>query len=201
VVGTGVAGRNRVETEGLIGFFLNSLALRTRLDGDPTFSELTRRVRETALGAYAHQDAPFERLVEALKLERDLSRNPLFQVWFILQNTPRASLTLPGLTISPVAVSHETARFDLAVGVEETPQGLDGWIEYSSELFEATTVKQMAGQLAALLERVASAPESRLSELAEMLRAMERERVEESRQSYRKTTRESLSQIKRRPAR
>src|ERR1019366_5941210 len=109
IVGTPVANRNRLETEGLIGFFVNALVLRTDLSGNPSFRELLRRVRQVCLGAYSHQDLPFDRLVEELHLKRDLSRNPLFQVMFALQNAPLRALELPGLTLSPVERDSETA--------------------------------------------------------------------------------------------
>src|SRR5207245_1139841 len=121
--------------EGLIGFFVNTLALRTDLSGNPSFHELLGRVRETTLGAYAHQDLPFERLVEVLQPERDLRYTPLFQVMFALQNTPMPALDLAGLTISPVPISSQTAKFDLTLTMLETDQGLSGWFEYNTDLF------------------------------------------------------------------
>lgn len=193
VVGTGVAGRNRVETEGLIGFFLNNLVLRTDVSGDPAFDELLERVRETALGAYAHQDLPFEKLVESLRPARDPSRNPLFQVWFILQNTPSASLKLPGLELRAIPSAHETSRFDLSAGIEETERGLEGWLEYNRDLFTDVTIKRMVRQYVALLQRVAETPAIKLSELRAQWQADEQ-------QAYQQTTRVKMRQIKRQPA-
>ena len=116
VVGSPIAGRTRAETEGLIGFFVNTLVLRTDLSGDPTFRELLGRVREAALGAYAHQDLPFEKLVEELGPERSLSHTPLFQVMFLLHNAPGEDLALPELSVAPLTVEADTAKFDLTLG-------------------------------------------------------------------------------------
>jgi hypothetical protein len=115
VVGTPIAGRNQLATEGLIGLFVNTLVLRTNLSGNPTFSELLGRVREVTLSAYAHQDLPFEKLVEELQPERDMSRSPLFQVMFVLQNASAETLQLPGLEASEVGGGDETAKFDLTL--------------------------------------------------------------------------------------
>src|SRR6201991_4534612 len=124
VVGTDIAGRNRAETEHLIGFFINQLVMRPDLSGGPTFTELVKRVREVCLGAYAHQDVPFEKLVEELQPERDLSRSPLFQIMFILQNTPRETLQLSDLTLSSQAQPATIAKLDLLLSVMEGEQGL-----------------------------------------------------------------------------
>ncbi|HKG78816.1 MAG TPA: condensation domain-containing protein, partial [Pyrinomonadaceae bacterium] len=140
VVGSPIAGRTRAEVEHLIGFFVNTLVLRTDLSGGPSFRELLGRVRETALGAYAHQDVPFEKLVEELQPERDLSRSPLFQVMFALQNAPQESLRLEGLTLSRVRVETEIAKFDLLLNMEDTEQGIKGALEYNTDLFERETV-------------------------------------------------------------
>ena len=198
VVGTGVANRNRVETEKLLGFFLNSLALRTRFDGDPAFRELLERVRETSLEAYAHQELPFDVLVDSLKLERDLHRNPLFQVWFILQNTPTSYLTLPGLTLEPADVEPTTARFDLAVGVTETPHGLSGWIEYKTDLFDKATINKMIAQYEALLWHVVKAPDERLSELKLILHATGMRHRLSQEHEYKKALHQKLRDVKRR---
>ncbi|WP_414590177.1 condensation domain-containing protein, partial [Scytonema sp. PCC 10023] len=124
VVGTDIANRNRSEIEPLIGFFVNQLVLRTNISGEPSFAELCNRVRETALSAYAHQDLPFEKLVQVVHPERDPSRSPIFQTKFVLQNAPMETLELPGLTLTPVEMASVTAKFDLTVSMQETQQGL-----------------------------------------------------------------------------
>ncbi|MCI0489790.1 MAG: amino acid adenylation domain-containing protein, partial [Blastocatellia bacterium] len=134
VVATGIANRSRGETEGLIGFFVNMLVLRTDLSGNPTFMDLLAREREVTLGAYAHQDLPFARLVEALQPERNLGGNPLFQVVFVLQNAPMPALTLEGLTISPVVLESRTTHFDLTLEMLPTEEGLIGALDYSTDL-------------------------------------------------------------------
>ncbi|HEX5718866.1 MAG TPA: condensation domain-containing protein, partial [Thermoanaerobaculia bacterium] len=165
VVGTPIAGRNRRETESLIGFFVNTLVLRTDLGGDPTASELLGRVRQTALSGYAHQDVPFERLVEELQPERDLSFHPLFQVVFVLQNAPRGSFELPGLTLTPLAAEGETAKFDLTLSLQETAAGLQGSLEHNTDLFDGATLERWLGSFRVLLEGMIEAPGHRLSKL------------------------------------
>jgi len=174
VVGSPVAGRTRPDIEGLIGFFVNTLALRSDLSGNPTFRELLGRVRETTLGAYAHQDLPFERLVEALQPERDLRYTPLFQVVFALQNAPVPTLDLAGLTISPVSVSSQTAKFDLTLMMIETEQGLSGWFEYSTDLFDSATIAAMAARFHTLLAGIVADPDRRVDDLP-LLTDVERE--------------------------
>jgi amino acid adenylation domain-containing protein len=165
VVGTPVAGRTRVEMEPLIGLFVNTLALRTDLSGDPTFGELLARVRGTALGAYAHQDVPFEKLVEELQPERSLSHAPIFQVMIMLQNTPRPALTMAGLPLGRVDVDTATAKFDLTLLLEERDGGITAQWEYSTDLFDAETVERMAGHFETLLEGAAADPTRRISGL------------------------------------
>ena len=135
VVGTDIANRNRSEIESLIGFFTNQLVLRADFSGNPTFKELLRRVREVTLGAYAHQDLPFEKLVEVLQLERMLDRNPLFQVMFVFQNTPMQDLELPGLSMRTLEIDEGTTAFDLTLTMEETDEGIRGSMRYSTDLF------------------------------------------------------------------
>jgi len=165
IVGTPIANRNRLEIEGLIGFFVNTLVVRSDLSGNPSFRELLQRVREVCLGAYAHQDLPFERLVEELHLERNLGRNPLFQVMFVLQNASMQTIVLPGLTLSPVEVDNGTAHFDLTLHIADTEQGLLETLSYNTDLFEADTITRMLGHFRTLLEEVVGNPESRLSDL------------------------------------
>src|SRR5207249_7401033 len=126
-------------------FFVNTLVLRTDLSGDSTFRELLGRVREVALGAYAHQDLPFERLVEALQPERHLSLTPLFQVMFALQNAPLPALELPDLTLRSLELESTMAKFDLSLSMQEDAQRLEGAIEYNRDLFEAATIGRMLG--------------------------------------------------------
>jgi amino acid adenylation domain-containing protein len=165
IVGTPIANRNRLETEGLIGFFVNALVLRTDVSGNPSFQELLRRVREVCLGAYGHQDLPFDRLVEELHVKRDLSRNPLFQVMFVMHNAPLRTVELPGLTLSPVEGDSETAHFDLTLQIMDTEQGLTAAFVYNADLFEAGTIARMLGNFGTLLEAMVADPEQRLSDL------------------------------------
>ena len=175
-LGALIANRNRVECEGLIGFFVNTLVLRTDLAGDPSFHALLMRVREVTLGAYEHQDVPYEKLLEALRPTRDLSRNALFQVMFVFHNTPQQVLELPGLSMSPLEIDPGVARFDVTLDCSETPEGLRCRFEYSTDLFEAATIAYMARHLQTLLEGIVTNPEQRLSWLP-LLTSDERQRV------------------------
>jgi amino acid adenylation domain-containing protein len=170
VVGTAVAGRTRAEIEGLIGFFVNTLAIRTDLSGNPSFVELIKRVADVCLEAYAHQDVPFEKLVEELGIERDLSRTPVFQVMMVLQNTAVEELEMSGLRLSSVERGDEseptrTAKFDLLLALNEKGDELEGTLEYSVDLFDRETIARMARQFERVLQAVAEDEESRLSEL------------------------------------
>lgn len=176
VVGTPIAGRNRAEIEALIGFFINTLALRTDLSGNPTFKELLARVRETAIGAYAHQDLPFEKLVEELHPERDLGRNPLFQVMFQFQNTSNSRLDLIGLTVTPLDVSTATAKFDLMLAVREENGELACVIEYSTGLFGGETIARLLDHYATLLAGIVANPGERIASLP-LMAAAERRQV------------------------
>ncbi|MEH1928141.1 non-ribosomal peptide synthetase [Nostoc sp.] len=165
-VGSPIANRNRSELEGLIGFFVNSLVLRTDFSGNPTFRELLNRVREVTLGAYSHQDLPFEKLVEELHPERDLSYHPFFQVVFSLQNTPIETLELPGLTLSVFEFDSKTAKLDLEFHLWQDLDSLKGQMVYSTDLFDDTTITRMLRHFQTLLESIVGNPELRLSDLS-----------------------------------
>ncbi|NTX02061.1 non-ribosomal peptide synthetase, partial [Myxococcus sp. CA040A] len=161
-VGAPIAGRTRTETEGLIGCFVNTLVLRGRVKREETFAGLVKQVRETTLGAYAHQDVPFEKLVEELQPERDLSRSPLFQVTLTLQNTPVTELRQEGLTLKGMPAEGTTSKFDLSLVVEEAEDGVAVVANYNSDLFERRTVEVMVEHLRVLLEAGVARPEARL---------------------------------------
>jgi amino acid adenylation domain-containing protein len=176
VVGSTIAGRTHRDLEELIGFFVNTLALRTNLSGNPGFRELLHRVKETTLGAYAHQDVPFEKLLEELQPVRDPSRQPLMQVFFSLQNVPQERLQLPGLELHRIGGERSTAKFDLALYMQETAGRLQAWFEYAADLFEPSTIERWAGHTRMLLEAAAAHPEACIGELP-MLGQEERDRL------------------------
>jgi amino acid adenylation domain-containing protein len=166
VVGSPIANRNSKSVEPLMGFFANTLAFRGNLSGNPSFREFHEQVRQTTLSAYAHQDLPFEMLVEKLQLDRDLSRNPLVQVLFSLQNTPQSSSNLSGLIIENMPLPLDVrARFDLEVNYWEIPGGLEGVWCYNSDLFDATTITRIGEHFQTLLQAIVANQEMRISEL------------------------------------
>lgn len=165
VVGAPVANRTCDELEVLIGFFVNTLVLRTDLSGNPTVQELLARVREVTLGAYSHQDLPFEMLVNELHPKRDLSLNPIFQTTFALQNAPMRTLELPGLTLSRQELDFKVAQFDLELHLWESSEGISGFIGYSTDLFDAATINRMAGHFQTLVEGIARDPRLRVAQL------------------------------------
>lgn len=165
LVGTPIANRNRKEIEGLIGFFVNTLVLRSNMAGNPTFREFLKQIRQVALGAFAHQDLPFEKLVEELRPERDMSRAPLFQVLFVQQNVPKQSFQMPELTIRPLPLDNQLAKFDLALFMDDGRDEIFGGFEYNTDLFEKTTVTRMIQHFQVLLEGIAAHPDERLSNL------------------------------------
>ena len=175
-IGSPIANRTRTELEGLIGFFVNTLVLRSDLDGDPTFRDALARVREVMFEAHTHQDLPFEQLVEELQPVRDPSRNPLFQVMFVLQNTPMSAIELPELSVRPIIAHNATAKFDLWLGLTEGAQGVAGGLEYNSDLFDDTTIGRLRSHLLTLLEGIAADPARRLSDLP-LLRVAERQQL------------------------
>ncbi|HYO14112.1 MAG TPA: amino acid adenylation domain-containing protein, partial [Thermoanaerobaculia bacterium] len=176
VVGSPIAGRNRREVEDLIGFFVNTLPLRTGLGGDPGFRELLARVRSETLAAWAHQEVPFARLVEELAPARSLAHAPLFQVLFVLQNAPLGTIGLPGLLVEPLPLPAETVQLDLAVGLEEVGESLSGVFDSSRDLFDAATIGRLAGHFEVLLAGAVAAPDTVLSALP-LLTAGERHQL------------------------
>ncbi|HZN09468.1 MAG TPA: condensation domain-containing protein, partial [Pyrinomonadaceae bacterium] len=176
LIGTPVANRNEIDLEPLIGFFVNTLVLRTDLSGNPTVRDLLARVRETSLGAYMHQELPFEELIKSLQPERDLSRSPLFQVMFTYQNLTRSEVELPGLKLTPLPTESPTAKFDLTLLITETEDRLQATLEYNRNLFEPATANRLLQRYERLLSSAVANVERRVSEL-EMFSAAEREQV------------------------
>ncbi len=162
VVGSPIANRVTSELNRMIGFFCNTMALRTRLGGNPSFREVCRRVRTTALGAYEHQELPFERIVEHLNVVRDPSYNPIFQVNFRAQDGRRPLVELSGTRVSPVGVDIGFSRFDLALELQVEDERLSGYFEYDRDLFDPQSAARFADDLTALLEQVLSEPDTRI---------------------------------------
>jgi hypothetical protein len=166
VVGSPIANRNRAEIEDLVGFFVNMLVLRTDFSGDPNFGELLKRVREISLAAFTHCDMPFEKLVEELHPERDMSRNPLFQVVFAFQDTLGGRWELPGLTLDWAETENGVVRFDLTLFMADMEQGLAGRVNYNTDLYDAETITQMMEHFVTILEQVTAHPEIRLLDIS-----------------------------------
>ena len=177
VVGVPIAGRNRPELENVIGLFINMLAMRTDLSGNPTFRELLVRVREAAVGAYEHQDLPFEKLVEVMQPERDTSYSPLFQVMFHLGNLEMPSYNLPGLTLTPLEAETGTSKFDLTLDLTESAAGLKGFFDYSTDLFDPVTIQRLSERFQILLQAVVADPETRIASLPLLSEAEENQLV------------------------
>ena len=175
-VGTPIANRNRTEIEGLIGFFVNTLVLRNNLEENCTFRELLLQVKEVTLGAYAHQDLPFEKLVEELQPERSINHNPIFQVMFALQNAPMPEIQLSDLTLSLVDIESGTAQFDLSLSIVETDAELIASFEYDTDLFDAEIIVRMAAHFQTLLEGVVVNPDVSISTLS-LLTQTERQQL------------------------
>ncbi|MBD2183513.1 amino acid adenylation domain-containing protein [Planktothrix sp. FACHB-1355] len=198
VVGTDIANRNQAETEGLIGFFVNQLVLRTNVSGNPTFRELLAQVRRVTLEAHAHQDLPFDKLVEALNPERSLNRAPLFQVKLVMQNVPTPPLELPGLTLGFLEVDNGTSEFDLLLNVMETEEQLIGLVlAYKTDLFEDSTIARILARLETLLDNIVAQPNINLNALKEILSEADRLQQSIQEQEYQKTVGQKLSNIKR----
>ncbi len=176
-VGMPIANRNQKELEPMVGFFINTLVLRNDLSGNPAFSTLLNKVKEQTLAAFAHQEVPFEQIVERVESERNLSRSPVFQVVFNMQNTPEApDLDLAGLSLEFEAPGHDLSRFDLTISVNETRDGLQIALSWCSDLFSRDTINRMAGHYKTLLEAIAANPDEKIAQL-EMLTAQEKQQL------------------------
>lgn len=165
-IGSPIANRNQTEIENLIGFFVNTLVLKTDLSGNPTFRDLLQRVKEVTLGAYAHQDVPFEKLVDAIQPNRDTSHTPLFQVMFLLQNMPSQEMKLQGLTFEQINIETNTSNFDVTLAMEEHEGRLFGGFEYNTDLFDETTIHRMSRHFELLLQAIVSHPDTPIAELS-----------------------------------
>lgn len=196
VVGTDVANRTHKEIEGLIGFFVNSLVLRVDLQGNPHFRDLLQQVREVTLEAYAHQDVPFEKLVEVLQPERNLSYNPLYQAKLVLQSMPTSSVEFPGVKVSMQEINNNTARFDLLLNIIESEHCLMGYFEYNTDIFEAATISEMGNLFEILLQSITTAPDSKLSTVEEMLAKEQKQRYAVKSHELKRMSKQKLRSIK-----
>ena len=196
VVGTDIANRTQASTEQMIGFFVNLLPLRIRLSAQATFREIVRQVCATVLDAYAHQDLPFDKLVEALQLERKPGQIPLINVLFVLNNMPQPSLTLPNVAISPVDIEVQTAKFDVALFLMERGEEFVGYVNYRTELFDAEIIAALVRHFEVLLHSIVAAPETAV-ELLEMLTAQEKEQACNSERAREQIERRELRRSKR----
>jgi amino acid adenylation domain-containing protein len=176
LIGSPIANRNRPELEGMLGLFVNTLVLRNNLSGNPSFRELLHRVRKVTLDAYTHQDLPFEILVEQLQPERNLNRNPLYDVMFVLQNTPNSVQEVSGLTLRSLEFDSGTAQLDIFLSMSESEEGLTGWLEYNTDIFDSITISQFLQNFQTLLENIVANPEQHLSELS-LLKTCEQEEL------------------------
>ena len=198
VVGSNVANRSHQKMEDLIGFFINQLVLRTDLSGNPTFRELMVRVRDVALGAYANQDVPFEKVVDALKPERSLARQPLFQFKIDLQNAPVSSLHLPGFTLGPLDIVITVTHTDVTLSMLDSGDVITGFIQYSTDLFDHSTIKRMLDHYHMILNRVVTEPEVQLSTLKEMIAEADVQHRTTKEEEYKDFRQRKLKNIKRR---
>ncbi|HEX6719209.1 MAG TPA: condensation domain-containing protein, partial [Pyrinomonadaceae bacterium] len=196
VVGTDVANRNRGEVEGLIGFFVNQLVLRTNVGGNPTLRELLGRVRDVALGAYAHQDVPFDRVVDAVKPERNLQYPPLFQIKIIHQDTSGLYFDLPGMRMTLLDIEVENIEMDLILILMESKDKLTGWLNYNADLFHPAAIAEMGRHFEILLEGVAERPETSCQELRELITVSDREYKIAAEQKLAKSNLKKLKNIK-----
>jgi len=199
VVGTDVANRGRVETENLIGFFVNQLVLRTQISSDLTFEQLLARVRDVTLEAYANQDLPFEKVVEILNPDRSLTHAPLFQVKLILNHAATEGLMLPPLELKLLNPERTTAQLDITFPLWETSEGIGGWMNYNTDLFDAATMDRFSRLFEKLLDAVVQQPRATVSELKSMLAEQTRREQVEREKQFAQSSRLRLTQAKRKP--
>ncbi|MEH2037880.1 amino acid adenylation domain-containing protein [Nostoc sp.] len=197
VIGTDIANRSQGETEGLIGFFVNQLVLRTKFDSNPSFQEILERVRAVTLDAYAHQDLPFDKLVEAINPERNLHITPLFQVKLIFQNTPTTALNISGLTFHPLEMKTKTATFDLLFDIRDTEHGLIGLLKYSTDLFAAKTITRMLKHFETILSEIVNKPTAKINEIKEILAKADKQDQLTQEINYQNSLQQKLSNIRR----
>jgi hypothetical protein len=190
LVGSAIANRNHSDLEGLIGFFVNTLVLRTELSNNPSFRELLQRVRKIALEAYTHQDIPFDSIVQAIQPERNLKRNPFFQVWFVLQNAPQSEFKLSGLNLTLLEEESGVVRHDLKLECNKTSTEIHGFFEYKTELFSFGFITSLGETYQNILEIIVKNPEITLTELIQLLDKMTQEKLTQS-------NHQKLGQIKR----
>jgi non-ribosomal peptide synthetase component F len=197
VAGTNVSNRGRLETDQLIGFFVNQLPMRVDLSGDPEFRELLSRVRGVTIDAYAHQEVPFDRLVEALKLERKLSHAPLFQVKIDLLNAPAVDLGELDLSITPLITDNGGSHLDLIFSLVNTETELYGWLLYNTDLFDSSTVTRMFTRFESILTHIVNQPDARLSTIVASLRDAEQQEAQSKAAELRKSRVEKLKKLRR----
>ncbi|HLP88087.1 MAG TPA: condensation domain-containing protein [Nostocaceae cyanobacterium] len=197
LIGSPVVGRSYPETENLIGFFINTLVFRTNLSGNPSFRLLLKQLRADALNAYTHQDLPFEKLVEELQPERNLSYNPLFQVMFILQNAPIPTVATTDLTWNPEEVDIGTSKFDLKLSLCESPNGISGSVEYKTNLFNRTTIQRLIKHYEIILCSVVENPDLQVNQIIEVLEKFEQQQKSHQQQELENISRQKLKLIKR----
>jgi len=196
IVGSPVAGRSVTEIEYNIGFFVNMIALRTSLGGDPTFRSLIDRVRKTTLGTYAHQDLPFDKLIEELRVSRPRNRTPLFQIAFSLDNTTRREVELSSLTLNVLEIDNLTTRFDLVLALTDNQQGMLGALQYNTDLFEASTVDRMIGNFDLIMNIVSADPNITLSRINSVLDETNDKQLVLNRMNFRDSRRRMLQVAK-----
>ncbi|MCA1566203.1 MAG: condensation domain-containing protein, partial [Acidobacteria bacterium] len=201
VIGTDVANRNRGESEALIGFFVNQLVLHANLSGNPPFRKFLRHVRDVTLDAYAHQDLPFDKLVELLQEERDLSRTPLFQLKIVYQNAPLQPLQLSGLTLTQLEAEGGTSKYDLTLFMEDTNLGVGMTFQYNSDLFEPITIQRLSENFELLLGSIVERPDASLSELKTILDEAEKERQQKEKSKLNASNLQKFKNLKPKPIR